>query len=68
MEKLNLNNSLASSYLLHISVQDKNKIGENIMEAENKYDIKYKTELCQKFQTTGKCPYRYKCKFAHGKH
>ena len=68
MKKINLNNYLASSYLLHISDQNKNNIIKNRIEAENKYDTKYKTELCQKFQTTGKCPYGYKCRFAHGKH
>lgn len=31
------------------------------------YDQKYKTELCKKFQNTGKCPYGHKCRFAHGK-
>ena len=30
-------------------------------------DPKYKTELCQKFADTGKCPYGSKCRFAHGK-
>ena len=28
---------------------------------------KYKTELCEKFQSTGFCPYGNKCQFAHGK-
>ncbi len=27
---------------------------------------KYKTELCKNFSETGFCPYRKKCKFAHG--
>ena len=40
---------------------------KNIIEEESKVDIKYKTELCKKFQNTGKCPYGYKCRFAHGK-
>lgn len=31
------------------------------------FDPKYKTELCQKFENTGKCPYGTKCRFAHGK-
>jgi hypothetical protein len=26
----------------------------------------YKTELCQKFEETGSCPYGLKCQFAHG--
>ena len=37
------------------------------MEAEQKKDPKYKTELCKTFTETGKCPYGYKCRFAHGK-
>ena len=40
---------------------------KNMIEEENKFDNKYKTELCTKFQSTGKCPYGYKCRFAHGK-
>ena len=40
---------------------------KNIIEEENKFDPKYKTELCKKFQSTGKCPYGHKCRFAHGK-
>jgi hypothetical protein len=40
---------------------------KNIIEEESKIDTKYKTELCKKFQSTGKCPYGYKCRFAHGK-
>ena len=40
---------------------------KNIMEEENKFDPKYKTELCKKYQSTGKCPYGHKCRFAHGK-
>ena len=30
---------------------------------ENKVDPKYKTEICKKFQSTGKCPYGEKCIF-----
>jgi hypothetical protein len=40
---------------------------KNMLEEENKFDPKYKTELCKKFQSTGKCPYGHKCRFAHGK-
>lgn len=41
----------------------------NIKEEEDeaKLDPKYKTELCQKYENTGKCPYGSKCRFAHGK-
>ncbi|CAI8510530.1 unnamed protein product [Pichia kudriavzevii] len=28
----------------------------------------FKTELCETFQKTGKCPYNEKCQFAHGLH
>lgn len=45
----------------------KNSFLKNLIEEEIKVDTKYKTELCKKFQSTGKCPYGYKCRFAHGK-
>ena len=45
----------------------KNSSLKNFVEEESKVDTKYKTELCKKFQSTGKCPYGYKCRFAHGK-
>ncbi len=45
----------------------KNSFLKNLFEEESKVDTKYKTELCKKFQSTGKCPYGYKCRFAHGK-
>ena len=37
------------------------------IENEQKKDPKYKTELCKTFRETGKCPYGFKCRFAHGK-
>ena len=37
------------------------------IENEQKKDPKYKTELCKTFSEKGKCPYGYKCRFAHGK-
>ena len=43
------------------------KISKNYIEEEIKYDPKYKTEMCQKYVQTGKCPYGIKCRFAHGK-
>jgi len=56
------------SRLLKIVESSKNSpIIKNIIGEENKVDTKYKTELCKKFQSTGKCPYGYKCRFAHGK-
>jgi hypothetical protein len=67
MKKTNSKYSIASSLLLQFADMDKNAIIKNIIETENKFDPKYKTELCKKFQTTGKCPYGYKCRFAHGK-
>ena len=36
-------------------------------EEEKRKDPKYKTELCKTFRETGKCPYGFKCRFAHGK-
>ena len=64
---MNLNYSLPSSLLQQLTDINKNALIKNIIEAENKFDPKYKTELCKKFQTTGHCPYGYKCRFAHGK-
>ena len=34
---------------------------------EKSHDPKYKTELCKTFESTQKCPYGNKCRFAHGK-
>ena len=65
---MNLNYSFPSSLLLQFTDINKNALIKNIIEAENKFDPKYKTELCKKFQSTGHCPYGYKCRFAHGKH
>ena len=67
MKKTNSKYSVASSLLLQFADMDKNTIIKNIIETENKFDPKYKTELCKKFQATGQCPYGYKCRFAHGK-
>ena len=64
---MNLNYSLPSSLLQQLADINKNALIKNIIEAENKFDPKYKTELCKKFQSTGHCPYGYKCRFAHGK-
>jgi len=30
-------------------------------------NTKYKTTLCRNFEKMGKCPYKKKCQFAHGK-
>ena len=45
----------------------KNAMDPVNFEEEKKNDPKYKTELCKKFQATGRCPYGFKCQFAHGK-
>jgi len=66
MQKVNLNYSIPSSLLLQYTDINKNTLIKNIIKAENKFDPKYKTELCKKFQNTGQCPYGYKCRFAHG--
>ena len=42
-------------------------ISKALMEAEQKKDPKYKTELCKTFSETKQCPYGSKCRFAHGK-
>lgn len=33
---------------------------------EIKDPVRYKTVLCEKWRATGKCPYTFKCQFAHG--
>ena len=40
---------------------------KSFFDGEKKKDPKYKTELCKTFTETGKCPYGFKCRFAHGK-
>lgn len=67
MKKKSSKYSMVSSLLLQFAEIDKNVAIKNIIETENKFDPKYKTELCKKFQSTGQCPYGYKCRFAHGK-
>ena len=42
-------------------------LSKALMEAEQKKDPKYKTELCKTYSETKKCPYGFKCRFAHGK-
>lgn len=58
---------LNSELILKIVELKKKSLIKNIIEEENKFDPKYKTELCKKFQNTGQCPYGFKCRFAHGK-
>ena len=67
MQMLNINPVLNAEIMLRLIELKKKSLIKNIIEEENKFDPKYKTELCKKFQTTGKCPYGYKCRFAHGK-
>ena len=65
---INFKNAFNSELLSKIVELNKNyALLKNIIEEENKFDPKYKTELCKKFQSTGQCPYGYKCRFAHGK-
>ena len=42
-------------------------LSKALMEAEQKKDPKYKTELCKTYSETKECPYGSKCRFAHGK-
>ena len=42
-------------------------LSKALMEAEQKKDPKYKTELCKTYSKTKECPYGLKCRFAHGK-
>ena len=68
MQMINLTNAFNNDLVSKIVEFNKNyAILKNIIEEENKFDPKYKTELCKKFQSTGKCPYGHKCRFAHGK-
>ena len=65
---LTFSNAFNNEFISKIIEVNKNySILKNIIEEENKFDPKYKTELCKKFQSTGKCPYGHKCRFAHGK-
>ena len=65
---INFKNAFNTELLSKIVELNKNyTLLKNIIEEENKFDPKYKTELCKKFQSTGQCPYGYKCRFAHGK-
>lgn len=68
MQMLNLTNAFNNNLFSKIVELNKNySLLKNIIEEENKFDPKYKTELCKKFQSTGNCPYGPKCRFAHGK-
>ena len=46
---------------------NQNLVYDYFQEFEKIRDPKYKTELCKKFEEIGKCPYGFKCRFAHGK-
>lgn len=63
----NFKNAFNNNLLSTIVELNKNYSLLKLIEEENKFDPKYKTELCKKFQSTGQCPYGYKCRFAHGK-
>ena len=60
-------NDLISKVAKLVQLNKNNSLIKKLIDEVNKVDTKYKTELCKKFQSTGKCPYGYKCKFAHGK-
>jgi len=64
---MKFNYSLIPSFLPQFTNMSKIYLIKNIIKADNNLDMKYKTEICKKFQTNGKCPYGEKCRFAHGK-
>ena len=66
MQMINVNPALNTELMLKLIELKKKTLIKNIIEEENKFDPKYKTELCKKFQNTGHCPYGFKCRFAHG--
>ena len=53
MQMMQLNTEL----MLKLVEVNKKSLIKNIVEEENKFDLKYKTELCKKFQNKGYCPY-----------
>ena len=60
MQKMNFNNRCNNEFMAKLIEFNKNcSLLKNLIEEENKFDPKYKTELCKKFQSTGKCPYGY---------
>ena len=62
----NLNEFSPFFFFNLIKINNNSSLIKNILE-EQQAKQKYKTELCKKFQSTGKCPYGNKCQFAHGK-
>ena len=54
---------------INVNIVEVNKksLIKNIIEEENKFEPKYKTELCKKLQNKDYCPYGFKCRFANGK-
>ena len=65
---MDFNNAFSKEFISKIFELNRNyTLLKTIIEEENKFDQKYKTELCKKYQSTGKCPYGSKCRFAHGK-
>ena len=67
MMNINILPTINAELMLKLVEVKKKAIIKNIIEEENKFDPKYKTELCKKYQNTGYCPYGFKCRFAHGK-
>ena len=69
MQAMNIKNFIKTEFITKKDTQNQNQnyvLLKKLIEEENKFDPKYKTELCKKFQNTGQCPYGYKCRFAHG--
>ena len=68
METINKNQLMDQDlFLKYIELSKKYINLKKQLEDKNNTSIKYKTELCKKFQSTGFCPYGNKCQFAHGK-
>ena len=67
MQKKNLNEFNAYFLINYMNLNKNFSLIKNTIEEKSQIEQKYKTELCKKFQSTGKCPYGNKCKFAHGK-
>ena len=63
----NINGFHQNLFQKYIELKKNYLILKSQIEEKNQPEQNYKTELCKKFQTTGKCPYGHKCRFAHGK-
>ena len=63
----NFKNRFNNDLLSTIVELNKNYSLLKLIEEENKFDPKYKTELCKKFQSIGQCPYGYNVDLHMGK-